>query len=59
MCLYNSDGCGRTGSFICIHSELECLKAEGAVNILQCVNRMRAFRPGMIQEVVRFGRSAI
>ena len=48
----NSDGCGRTGSFICIHSELERLKAEGVVNIFQSVKAMRSYRPGMVQDVV-------
>ena len=48
----NRDGCGRTGSFICIHSELERLKAEGVVNIFQSVKAMRSYRPGMVQDVV-------
>ncbi|KAL5486720.1 hypothetical protein EMCRGX_G019237 [Ephydatia muelleri] len=47
-----NDGCGRTGSFICIHSELERLKAEGVVNIFQSVKAMRSYRPGMVQDVI-------
>ncbi|KAL5486722.1 hypothetical protein EMCRGX_G019239 [Ephydatia muelleri] len=49
-----NDGCGRTGSFICIHSELERLKAEGVVNIFQSVKAMRSYRPGMVQDVGQY-----
>ncbi|KAL5486725.1 hypothetical protein EMCRGX_G019242 [Ephydatia muelleri] len=49
-----NDGCGRTGSFICIHSELERLKAEGIVNIFQSVKAMRSYRPGMVQDVGQY-----
>ena len=32
-----SDGVGRTGTFICLHSQLERLKTEGVVDFFQAV----------------------
>ena len=54
MSLYNySDGMGRTGTFICIHAQLERLKTEGVVDFFQFVKSARMQRPGVILNVVR------
>jgi len=47
-----SDGLGRTGAFICIHSQLEHLKTEGVVDIFQSVKSARIQRAGLVQTVV-------
>ena len=43
-----SDGVGRTGTFICIHAQLERLKTEGVVDFFQFVKSARMQRPGVI-----------
>ena len=43
-----SDGVGRTGTFICIHSQLERLKTEGVVDVFQAVKSAHIQRPGII-----------
>ena len=47
-----SDGLGRSGAFICIHSQLERLKTEGVVDIFQSVKSERIQRAGLVQTVV-------
>ena len=47
-----SDGVGRTGAFICLHAQLERLKAEGVVDIFQFIKSARLSRPGLVQNVV-------
>ena len=47
-----SDGLGRTGAFICIHSQLERLKTEGVVDIFQSIKSARIQRAGLVQTVV-------
>ena len=49
---YFSDGVGRTGTFICIHSQLERLKTEGVVDIFQSIKSARVHRAGLVQSVV-------
>ena len=49
----HSDGVGRTGTFITLHSELEQLKAEGLVDVFQRVKISRVARPDLVQNVVR------
>lgn len=49
----SSDGMGRTGTFICIDSELERLKSEGFIDIFQCVKSSRCCRPHLVENVVR------
>ena len=44
---------GRTGTFICIHAQLERLKTEGVVDFFQFVKSARMQRPGVILNVVR------
>ena len=48
-----SDGCGRTGTFICIHSQLERLKTEGVVDFFQAMKTARIQRPALIANEVR------
>ena len=43
-----SDGVGRTGTFICIHAQLERLKTEGVVDFFQFVKSARMQRPDVI-----------
>ena len=47
-----SDGVGRTGTFICIHAQLERLKAEGVFDIFQFIKSARMQRPGLLSESV-------
>ena len=47
-----SDGVGRTGTFICIHSQLERLKTEGIVDLFQSVKSARVQRAGLVPEPV-------
>ena len=47
-----SDGVGRTGTFICIHAQLERLKTEGVVDFFQFVKSAGMQRPGLILSVV-------
>ena len=48
-----SDGAGRTGSFCCLYTTLERLKAEGVVDIFITARLLRTQRPGMIATLVR------
>ena len=47
-----SDGVGRTGTFMCVHSQLERLKTEGVVDIFQAVKSARIQRAGLVSDVV-------
>ena len=44
---------GRTGTFICLHSELERLKTEGLVDLFQAVKSARIQRAGLVPDAVR------
>ena len=48
-----SDGVGRTGTFICLHSQLERLKTEGLVDLFQAVKSARIQRAGLVPDAVR------
>ena len=48
-----SDGVGRTGTFICLHSQLERLKTEGVVDFFQGVKSARIQRAGLVPDAVR------
>ena len=50
--LPSSDGVGRTGTFICIHAQLERLKSEGAVDFFQYIKSARIHRAGLVDCVV-------
>ena len=47
-----SDGVGRTGTFLCIHSQLERVKTEGVVDIFQAIKSVRMQRPGLVSDAV-------
>ena len=49
---YFSDGIGRTGTFICIHAQLERLKTEGMVDFFQSIKSARMQRVGLVPDVV-------
>ena len=49
---FNSDGVGRTGAFICIHTQMERMKTEGVVDFFQCIKSARIQRAGLIPDVV-------
>ena len=48
-----SDGVGRSGTFLCIHSQLECLKTEGVVDVFQTVKLARRQREHLMPKEVR------
>ena len=48
----SSDGVGRTGTFICLHSQLERLKTEGVADVLQAVKSARIQRAGLVRSAV-------
>ena len=47
-----SNGVGRTGTFICLHSQLERLKTEGVVDLLQAVKSARIQSAGLVPDAV-------
>ena len=47
-----SDGVGRTGTFICIHAQLERLKTEGVVDFFQFIKSARIHRAGLVCDSV-------
>ena len=49
---YISDGVGRTGAFICIHTQMERMKTEGVVDFFQCIKSARIQRAGLVPDVV-------
>ena len=51
-CTHTSDGVGRTGTFICIHAQLERLKTEGVVDFFQSIKSARIQRAGLVPDVV-------
>ena len=44
---------GRTGTFICIHAQLEQVKTEGVVDFFQYIKSSRIHRPSLVSELVR------
>ena len=57
--LYNSDGVVRSGTFVCIHSQLERLKTEGVVDVFQAIKSARIHRPGIISNTVSYSKYII
>ena len=47
-----SDGVSRTGTFLTIHCQVERLKTEGVVDILQAIKSARLQRPGIVSNTV-------
>ena len=52
VCHPCSNGVGRTGTFICIHAQLERLKTEGVVDFFQSIKSARIQRAGLVPDVV-------
>ena len=52
MCVFYSDGVGRSGTFICLHSQLERLKTEGVVDLFQSAKSARIQRAGLVPDAV-------
>ena len=48
----HSDAVGRTGTFICLHAQLERLKTEGVVDFFQYIKSARVHRAWLVTEVV-------
>ena len=42
------DGVVRSGTFVCIHSQLERLKTEGVADVFQAIKSAQIHRPGII-----------
>ena len=47
-----SDGVGRTGAFITVHTQLERLKTEGVVDVFQSLKSARIQRAGLVDTLV-------
>ncbi len=47
-----SDGVGRSGAFLCIHSQLERLKTEGEIDVFKYLKSARTKRIGLVSEMV-------
>ena len=56
MSFFFSDGVGRTGTFICLHSQLERLKTEGVVDFFQAIKSARIQRAGLVPNAVCYAR---
>lgn len=52
VCFVCSAGVGRTGTLIAIDSEIERIKLRNAVNVFECVSKMRYHREHMVQTPV-------
>ena len=52
LILYYSDGVGRTGTFICIHAQLERLKTEGVFDFFQFIKSACMQRAGLVSDSV-------
>ena len=48
----SSDGVGRSGAFLCIHSQLERLKTEGEIDIFKYLKSARTRRIGLLSDPV-------
>lgn len=59
MCLFSSssssssDGCGRTGTYLCIDANLEFADEDNMFEVFGYTRKMRDARKGMIESVVR------
>lgn len=47
-----SDGCGRTGAYLCLDSNLELYDEDGVYDIYGYTKRMKQARKGLIESVV-------
>ena len=48
----NSAGIGRSGTFIAIDSEIQRIEKENALDVYNCVRKMRFSRNFMVQTIV-------
>ena len=53
VCLILSAGVGRTGIYIALDILLQKMTKVNAVNVYECVKKMRAQRPFMVQSLVQ------
>ena len=49
-----SDGVGRAGTFICVHSQLGRLKTDGVVDLFQSIKLARTQRMWLVVEAVSY-----
>ncbi len=47
-----SDGCGRTGTYLCLDANLQLVEEEGMIDIFNYTKLLRESRKGMIENVV-------
>ena len=59
VCPQLSDVVVRSGTFLVIHSQLERLKTEGAVDVFQAIKSARIQRPGVIPNTVRMSATQL
>ena len=50
--LFDSDGCGRTGTYMCIDANLEFADEDNMYDVFGYTKKMRQARKGMIETVV-------
>ena len=48
----HSNGIGRTGAFITLHTQLERLKIEGVIDMFQFIKSARRQREGLVNNAV-------
>ena len=48
-----SDGVGRSGTFICMHAQMERMKSEAVVDVFQFIKSVRFQRAGLVANKVR------
>lgn len=54
LVVHCSDGCGRTGAYICIDSNLELAEEDAMYDVYGYVKSLRASRRGMIEDVAQY-----
>lgn len=54
-----SDGCGRTGTYLCIDANLELADEDGEFDVFGYTKRMRQMRRGLIETVVGASRRLV
>lgn len=53
MFVFCSDGVGRSGTFICMHAQMERMKSEAVVDVFQFIKSVRFQRAGLVANKVR------
>ncbi len=51
--LKHSDGCGRTGSYLCIDANLELADEDGLYDVFGYAKKLKHSRRGLIENIVR------